>query len=207
MATRGRPRSFDRDEALQSALALFWERGYEGVTLEDLQEAMGGIKPPSFYAAFDSKEALFLEVLERYGDTIGSRPQRALETGATARQSIEAMLREAVAVFTMTGGPRGCMVLAGTNCTNEAARKRLRAMRQALAEAIRRRLEQGVCEGDLPEGLDLPAIASFYTTFVHGLALRARDGASRRTLDAAVDGAMVAWSGLTKRSPRRRPIV
>src|SRR5437016_4416200 len=56
MSRTGRPREFDRDEALQRAMELFWAQGYEGATLADLQKAMGGITAPSFYAAFGSKE-------------------------------------------------------------------------------------------------------------------------------------------------------
>ena len=56
MASRGRPRSFDRDAALRSAMNVFWARGYDGASLDELLRAMGGITPPSFYAAFGSKE-------------------------------------------------------------------------------------------------------------------------------------------------------
>lgn len=199
MATRGRPRSFDRDEALQSALELFWQRGYDGVTLEDLQNAMGGIKPPSFYAAFGSKEALFVEAMDHYRETIGMKPQRALEEGKTARESIESLMRTSVTVFSMPNAPRGCMMILGSiNCTNENLQARLQDGRHEAPNRIRQRLERAVREGDLPAGLDLSAIASFYATVVHGLALRARDGASRRALNAAVDGAMAAWPGLVK---------
>ena len=71
MAKRGRPASFDRDEALERAMEMFWERGYEGTTLEDFQAAMGGISPTSFYHAFGSKEALFRQAVEKYQDTVG----------------------------------------------------------------------------------------------------------------------------------------
>jgi AcrR family transcriptional regulator len=179
-------------------MALFWDRGYEGVTLEHLLEAMGGIKPPSFYAAFGSKEDLFLEAVARYRESVGMQPQRALEAGATARESIEALMLEAVNVFTAAKNPRGCLIMAGFNCNNPTVQERVLEMRLQVPDMIRRRLERGVREGDLPEGLDLSAIASFYATVVHGLAQRARDGASRRTLLAAVKGAMAAWSNLTR---------
>jgi AcrR family transcriptional regulator len=59
VAKRGRPRVFDREQALSAAMEVFWDKGYEGASLDDLQAAMGGISPPSFYSAFGSKEALF----------------------------------------------------------------------------------------------------------------------------------------------------
>src|SRR5688500_4521224 len=92
MAKRGRPRSFDRNEALRRAMHIFWEAGYEGATLLDLQEAMGGITAPSFYAAFGSKEELFREVVELFRETEGAKIAHALAEGATARDSIMALL-------------------------------------------------------------------------------------------------------------------
>ena len=82
MARLGRPRSFDRDEALRQAMDVFWALGYEGATLSDLQVAMGGITAPSLYAAFGSKEELFREVVALYGTTVGSAMMRMLNHGS-----------------------------------------------------------------------------------------------------------------------------
>src|SRR5258706_12088937 len=111
MASRGRPRSFSREQALERALELFWARGYEGATLSDLQEAMGGITAPSFYAAFGSKEGLFREVVELYSATQGTPMVTALTQGATARASIEGLLRAALAAFFQRNCPRGCLLV------------------------------------------------------------------------------------------------
>src|SRR6185369_1639575 len=111
MKRTGRPREFDRDEALHRAMKLFWEQGYEGTTLADLQEAMGDITPPSFYAAFGSKETLFREAVELYKQSQGAPIAKALAGGPTARDSIEAFLRAAAEKFCQPGNPRGCMML------------------------------------------------------------------------------------------------
>jgi AcrR family transcriptional regulator len=199
VAVRGRPRSFDREEALLSALEVFCARGYDGTTLQDLQAAMGGIAPPSFYAAFGSKEDLFLEAVERYRAKLGDRPARALQSQPTARASVEALLNEAVEVFGAPNGPKGCLViLGGLNCTSPSIEAHLKAMRQQVPAIIQQRLERAVREDDLPAGLDLSGIASFYATMIYGLALRARDGASRKALQASADGALAAWKTLTK---------
>src|SRR6187402_395278 len=72
MSQRGRPRTFDRDAAIVSAMHLFWEHGYESTSLSQLKAAIGeGISAPSFYAAFESKEALYKEALERYMEIYG----------------------------------------------------------------------------------------------------------------------------------------
>src|SRR2546430_772348 len=133
MAKRGRPASFDRQEALGRAMELFWERGYEGATLEDLQAAMGGISPPSFYHAFRSKEALFREVADLYVATVGEPTLQALEGAATAREGIEAMLRLTAEAFSRPGMPHGCLlVLGATNCSpaNRVPQEYLRAIRR-----------------------------------------------------------------------------
>ena len=61
----GRPLSFDREYALEQAMLVFWQYGYETTSLNDLTAAMG-ITPPSLYGAFGDKETLFLEAVQRY---------------------------------------------------------------------------------------------------------------------------------------------
>jgi AcrR family transcriptional regulator len=192
----GRPREFDRDEALQRALGLFWAQGYEGTTLADLQKAMGGISPPSFYAAFGSKEALFREVVELYKKTEGAPIAKALMEGATTRASLEAMLRAAAESVCGQRNPRGCMmVLAGLNCApaNKGVEDFLRAQRAIREKIIRQRLRRGIADGDLPASTDVNALVAFYTSIVDGMAVRARDGASRKALGDIAKCAMAAW--------------
>jgi len=206
MAKRGRPAIFDRDEALESALERFWRKGYDGVTLEELQTAMGGITPPSFYHAFGSKEALFKEVVERYAQTYGGPQLAALKEGASARASVEAMLREAVIAISSPGRPRGCLLVqAAMNCSaaGKGAQDYLLTIRQQTPKAIKQRLDAAVSTGELPRELDTSSIAAFYATVVHGLSIRAADGASRAQLSAAADGAMAAWDSLTAKSSSR----
>lgn len=203
MARRGRPRAFDRAAALKSAMELFWAVGYEAATLEDLQAAMGGIAPPSFYAAFGSKERLFREAVELYRATVGGGPARALAGGATARAAIEAMLHTAAGSFCTPGKPSGCLLVVGAMNCSRASRpvhEHLAELRRQGQVFIRQRLERGMEEGDLPAALDLDVLVAFYTTVLNGLAIRARDGASHDELLAAVRGAMAAWDGLTATS-------
>ena len=198
MSKRGRPRAFDREEALRAAMTVFWEKGYEGASLEELQSAMGGIGPPSFYAAFGSKERLFFEVVDRFNKTVGCRNIEALEGGATARAGVEAMLREAVDVFCGRDTPPGCpVILGGVHCApaSKAVQDMLRLCRLQVPEVFRKRLRRGVAEGDLPD-IDLTPLVSFYATFFLGLPMRAHDGATQEELLAAVSVAMAAWDRL-----------
>ena len=199
MVRRGRPRSFDREHALRQAMEVFWALGYEGATLTDLQDAVGGITAPSFYAAFGSKEKLFREAVELYSRTLGLPMMKALAEGPTARASVEALLEAAVESFLKPGKPRGCLLVLGainSMPANKSVQDHLRSLRARRQKVIQQRLQRGLAEGELPSGLDLGALASFYATVVDGLAIQARDGASRKDLNFAVRCAMAAWDGV-----------
>lgn len=179
-------------------MTVFWERGYEGASLRDLTAAMG-INAPSLYAAFGSKDALFRETVAFYDATESEATERALREEPTARRAIEAMLRGNAEAYADPENPRGCMiVLAAMNCTpaNEPVREHLAEHRRRDVEALRRRLDRGVTDGDVPRGTDTAAAAAFYATVHDGLSVTARDGASREELTAIVDRAMAAWDAV-----------
>ena len=200
VATRGRPRTFDPDVALHQALDLFWERGYDGTSLNDLAEAMG-IASASIYACFGSKEDLFRKVMVLYGTTSGEPPRRALREQPTAHAAIYAMLSATADEITRPETPPGCMlVLAGLTgaVENEAVRELLADRRRNQFTTIKDRLARGVADGDLPAPpASLDAIARYYTTVVQGLSVQARDGATRAELETVVTCAMAAWDTLT----------
>jgi AcrR family transcriptional regulator len=211
MTPPGRPRSFDRQTALRQAMDVFWAVGYEAATLTDLQKAMGGITPPSFYAAFGSKEALFREAVELYSSTLGAPMLKALADGRTARASIEALLWAAVRAFRKPGKPRGCMlVLAAMNSApgNRGIAEFLRKLRARRKKSIEQRLRRAIRDGELPATLDAAALASFFATVIDGLAIQARDDAPRKALEFAVQRAMDAWDAaiaqLNRRTKRSR---
>ncbi len=198
MAERGRPRGFDRAEALRRAMEAFWEHGYDGTSIGDLTTAMG-IRPPSLYAAFGCKEALFREAVALYEGSEGEPPLRALQDAPTAREGIEAMLRANVRSYTLPGRPTGCMiVLAATTCTPSTAgiRDFLAEERRGGVAAVRERLARGQADGDVPPGADTGALAAYVMSVQYGLSLQARDGATRAELDAVVDCVVTAWEAL-----------
>ncbi len=194
MASRGRPRNFNREQALERALRVFWAKGYEGAQLVDLTAAMG-INPPSFYAAFGSKQAIFREAIDLYLATSGAQSMRALDETPATHAAIEAMLRASADVALAAPDARGCLLILGlVNCLpeNQPSRDYLRDLRRATIDRIRRRLDRGLGDGDLAVGTDTAQLASFYATVMQGLSLQARDGASREELDAVVAAAMSA---------------
>jgi AcrR family transcriptional regulator len=201
MSKPGRPTRFNREEAIHSAMLLFWERGYEGTTLEALLEAMGGIRPPSFYNAFGSKEKLFRAVTDRYARTLGAAGLDALEAAPSVRQGIADMLRLSAENFTRPGYPRGCLLLsAGAHCapSSSSAEAHIAAFRRQLPAVLSARLSCAVTEGDLDADADISLIAAYYTTVLYGLAQGASDGESRETLLKVAEHAMDAWTGLAE---------
>jgi AcrR family transcriptional regulator len=200
MAERGRPRSFDREEALASAMDVFWVKGYEGASISDLTQAMG-IGSPSLYAAFGSKEALFHEAVEFYSRTEGPELWDVVDAAPTARQGVEGFLMATARVFTRAGKPRGCLVTLSALNTTPASASVCEAMRERRAVGqcgLEARLKRAVAEDELPPALDTGAVAAFYVTVQQGMSIQARDGASREALEKVAQAAMAAWEPLTR---------
>ncbi|MFD7411429.1 TetR/AcrR family transcriptional regulator [Kitasatospora purpeofusca] len=192
-AKRGRPRSFDREAALEQALRLFWERGYEATSVADLTTAMG-IRPPSLYAAFGDKSALFGEVVDRYREGHGAYATRALAEEPTARAGVARMLREAAAMATDPEHPWGCLLISSTvNCTSPEVTGAVRELRNANVRALESLIRADVAAGHEPAGTDPAALAQFTAAVVQGMSQRARDGATRAELERVAADAMRIW--------------
>jgi AcrR family transcriptional regulator len=190
----GRPRSFDADQALESALKVFWRKGYEGATLPDLTKAMG-INRPSLYAAFGNKEALFRKVLDRYAEGPAAYDREALEE-PTARKVAERLLLGAVDLATDPKHPGGCLAVHGAlACGDEAQciRKELIARRIKREAALKRRFQRAKAEGDLPTTANPADLARYITTITQGLAIQAASGATRKELQRVAKTALRAW--------------
>ncbi len=196
MAERGRPRAFDREKALKAALRLFWEHGYEGTSIAELKAAMG-INGPSLYAAFGSKEELYRDAIALYEREYGAALLAILNDTTDARAAVETLLA-AIADMRCEDGPRGCLVSTGeTACgpANSAVARHVADRRGVLRNALTDRLTRAAAEGDIPAGIDIPALAAFYTAMIQGLSIQARDGADAALLAAIIKRAMEAWPG------------
>lgn len=193
LAQRGRPRKFDRDQALRQALNVFWEKGFEATQIADLTAAMG-LNPPSFYAAFTSKEASFREAFDLYLSTIGVRSISVLETTPDIRGAINAML--IASADNALGAPRaaGCLAALGlvNSLQDSPLRLRMATERRAMIQRIRLRLDRARSEGQLSTAIDTSGLAVFYASVVLALSLQAQDGAARPELMATIEGAMRA---------------
>ncbi|MEU9169906.1 TetR/AcrR family transcriptional regulator [Streptomyces sp. NPDC048420] len=190
---RGRPRSFDRETALEKAILAFWEHGYEATSVSDLTRVMD-IGAPSLYAAFGDKRSLFEEAVSVYGSRYAAFADRALAEEPTARAAVERTLREAAHAYTDPGLPQGCLIAhAAINCTTPEVAASLRDRRNAMIAAFESRIGADVAAGRLPSDTDARALARHTGAIIHGMSQQARDGASREELEAVAEIAMAIW--------------
>jgi AcrR family transcriptional regulator len=159
-----------------------------------------GVAPPSLYGAYGDKKRLFLEAVERYEQTIGCFARKAFSEEATAEGAVRRLLLDAVKAFAGPKNPKGCLVVLGaTNCSAESAEvgEALAERRRGAEAVVRARLLAGQAAGEFAEHTDVDALAALVTATLFGLAIKARDGASRARLSQVVEQLMAMW-------PRRK---
>lgn len=174
---KGRPRSFDRDEALAKAMRMFWTRGYEPTSIADLCEDMG-INAPSLYAAFGCKEKLFIEALDLYRKTVWADKYAALGREPDVRKAFHTFFQEAAHLFTLQDYPHGCLViLAGVNIDSTATGviKALNDLRALKRQRFADRIRQAVADKQLPADTDPVLLGDSLNCLLEGMALHARD--------------------------------
>jgi AcrR family transcriptional regulator len=191
----GRPLSFDRDIALRKAMAVFWKYGYEPTSINDLTAALN-VTPPSLYAAFGNKEALFLEGLELYSKEANQIIDGIYEQAETAKEAIRNFMLAAAKLYTDPEFPGGCLVLtAATNCSVHSNHIKAAVLKHRdLAETrMRKRIARDKKAGILPRDANPTELAAFYYGVTRGMSSMARDGASRSKLFSVIRTAMKAW--------------
>lgn len=202
----GRPRSFDRQQALTRAMEVFWARGYADASMAELTAAMG-INAPSLYAAFGSKEQLFREAVELYRRTEGETEWRRLEDHTPVRETIEALLLATAEAAACPDKPRGCLiVLSGAHPDGlpERVCAELGDIRAQTMARLEARLRRARDAGEIGPAADPAAIAAFYATVHQGMSFRARDGATPEELRGTARAAMLAWDNLVGAVPAGR---
>ena len=206
---RGRPQQFDRPTALNEAMKLFWEWGYEGTPFNELIAAMH-ISASTFYNSFGSKEQLFVEAVQHYMDGPGGeRVTKILSGPDDTRTAFERLLEAAALDFTSPDYPAGCMIsLAGTHVPPDlqSVRNTMVKFRANFEKMMEDRLRRGVQSGELAPDTDIKELASYFGTVFRGIAVQARDGKSRQHLLDLGKIAIRVWpEAASKRVPSKGP--
>lgn len=200
---RGRPRVFDREEALGQATRLFWLKGYDGTSIVDLTDAIG-IEAPSLYAAFGSKKELYAAALRYYGENYEGLVWDNFRAAATARDAAKAYLMDSAAALTgaIADTPRGCMATL-SSIVGEAHPQLgslLLAVRAVVFDRLKARFERAVSEGELADSVDVAGLARFVQNNQSGMSILARDGIGRAELEHVAKIAMLGWDSAVKLS-------
>lgn len=193
----GRPRKFDKDLALDTALKVFMQKGYEATSLTDITKALG-INRPSVYAAFGNKEELFAQALGRYiqgpiaylNDVLSEK---------TSRDVVRVMLMKSVELI-VSGAeqPRGCLAVQSSISSELAAAGIQQNIVNGLHQIevnIKNRFDRAIAEGDLPNDTDSWLLTKYVTTLHKGLSIQASNGANEEELRGIVEIALKSWPG------------
>ena len=190
----GRPRAFDPDTALDAALSVFWERGYEGASVADLTKAMG-INKPSLYSAFGDKADLFRRAVNRYMAKQALLWERAFQE-PTAHRSVERILTMVADSQTSGRNPRGCLLVqSALTCSEESEGIKCElALKRAEGDSLlQNRIARAQADGEIASNVDIVALSRFYSTVLRGMSVEASAGATRNELQNVIDLAMKAW--------------
>jgi AcrR family transcriptional regulator len=195
----GRPWSFDRDRAIETAMRLFWRHGYEGVSIGDLTKAIG-VAPPSLYAAFGSKAGLYQEALKRYEDTFGLLDVISISSATTLAEAVRRLLEAAVRAVTHPDRELGCMVSSGMIACHpqHAALARDAASRR---DAMRERIAQAL--QPLADKNEVHRLARHLAAVMQGISIQARDGATPVELQEIIEDVVSGVAARFSRNGRR----
>jgi AcrR family transcriptional regulator len=195
----GRQATFDREEALEVALNLFWRHGYEGVSIAALTQSIG-IAAPSLYHAFGSKEELYREVIRRY-QGMGLSASQIAECSSSF-EATRKVLESGIAAVTRSKRPRGCMISNGllmVSPEHAELGSDIRKERAKLRIALQKQIEKDIRTGVLDNSVNAAGLARFYATVLQGISVQAIDGATPAELIAVMEVALRSWPGTVRR--------
>lgn len=186
----GRPRSFERDEALMAAVYVFWSKGYEGASIKDLTNAMG-IKPPSLYATFGDKLNLYKQAIERYVTNDSCAPLVAFENEPNIYEAVRAFIEAVIDYATHhESGARGCFLSSCVATSAGEVEGVDEFLRQAIQETdarIAQRFDLEKANGTLPKNFPSLERARLLLDLRQGYVFRARAGITDDTMTVGLD--------------------
>ena len=187
----GRHRAFDKEEALESAMLVFWQNGYVGTSLADLTQAMG-INKPSMYAAFGNKEQLFMSALEQYvGQYNAPYFAHLIEPNKPLKERFYTYMRAVAGMLCHPDFPPGCMMI---NSTSESVGRQIPEEAHNLITRINENVRQQLTDffaeeqhnGRIHEDRSPKTLALYLLSVNSGMAVLARSGATVDELDGVI---------------------
>ncbi|WP_049291740.1 TetR/AcrR family transcriptional regulator [Franconibacter helveticus] len=197
--SRGRPKVFDREAALDKAMTLFWQHGYEATSLAHLVEATGA-KAPTLYAEFTNKEGLFRAVLDRYITRFAEKQEALLfDDSKSVEQALESYCSEVAACFTSTDTPAGCFIIttsAALAASSDEIASAIKARHTQREQILSRFFAQRQARGELPASCNIDSLVRFVSCMLHGMSVSAREGAKCSELKEVIHTLLRLWPQL-----------
>lgn len=196
--TRGRPRNFDKDEALKIALDVFRKKGFDNTSISDLTEALH-LNKPSLYAAFGNKEEFFSEILKAYISGPASYFFEVFNE-KTTKELISSLLIKSIEILFYSESPNGCLIVMST--TSEELQKV--GIQQELVASLKehqhklvKRFEHAKAEGELKKDVDPVQLALYVVTIHKGLSLQAINGSNKQEMLGLVEQVVRLWPSIS----------
>ena len=186
--SRGRPRQFDENTALEAAGNVFWTNGFSATSLDDLADAMG-MNRPSIYGAFGDKEALYRRALQQFGSRMEAAMRRTLQAKSDVRNALMSFYREALAVYLSGPQAKGCLVMStavSVSVNHPEVQADLLEVIKTIDKSLEERFQQGINSGELAPEFDVSSRAAVAQSVLHSLSLRARAGDTKSNLNRLI---------------------
>jgi AcrR family transcriptional regulator len=185
----GRLRQFDEKQALVSAMLVFWEKGYVGTSIQDLEDAMG-MKRTSIYNAFGNKREIFQRVMACYKESVMAELFTAMDTASDIREGIRRLLNAALDIHFDKDNPGGCLVVLSVLESDQLDAQSRDQMQQTIHElktSLQTRLTGAKKAGELPQDLDAAATATTIATAMTGMMVMGKANFTRASLKKTID--------------------
>ncbi|MFV0262456.1 MAG: TetR/AcrR family transcriptional regulator [Kluyvera sp.] len=193
---RGRPKVFDREAALDKAMTLFWQYGYEATSLSDLVEATGA-KAPTLYAEFVNKEGLFRAVLDHYISRFASKNEACLFCDEqTLLEALRNYFTAVATCFTSKDTPAGCFMIntsAALAASSKEIAKTIKSRHAVQEQTLCQFLQLRQARGEIPAEKNVAELAQFLSCILQGMSISAREGADFATLMQITDTTLRLW--------------
>ncbi|WP_068496632.1 TetR/AcrR family transcriptional regulator [Paenibacillus kribbensis] len=192
-----RPREFDEEQALDAAMQIFWEKGYEATSLSDLTSKMG-IQRPSIYAAFGDKKQLFEAALRKYTQSHAARVRAKLQRCSSVKEAFHHFFTEVVSEEYEGDSNRGCFcinTMVELAPHDEKFEVLTREHQMYLSAVFQETIERGIQSGELEAALDARALAHTMVSLLIGITVMMKSRPARSFVDQAVATALMLLDG------------